>query len=98
MRFLPVWSKLEAVAHTLPYDATILRGTQDGHPLPAERWSSVTMPTLVIVGGKSPTWFHTSTQTLAQVLPNAQHQVLEGQTHNVKAKPLAAMLEQFFTR
>src|SRR5262249_19962789 len=96
MRFLPRWSRLEAVAHTLPYDATILRGTQDGRPLPAERWRSVTMPTLVIVGGKSPKWFHNGTRALAHVLPNAQHLVLEGQTHNVKAKPLAPILEQFF--
>ncbi|HEY8597729.1 MAG TPA: alpha/beta hydrolase, partial [Thermomicrobiales bacterium] len=33
MRFMPVWSKLKAVAHTLPYDFAILDGNQVGKPL-----------------------------------------------------------------
>jgi pimeloyl-ACP methyl ester carboxylesterase len=56
------------------------------------------MPTLVVVGGKSPAWFHHGTQALAQVLPNAQHHILEGQTHRAKAKALAPLLAEFFAR
>src|SRR5438445_315066 len=44
MRFMPAWSKLRGIAHTLPYDFTILDGTQAGEPLPPERWSAVTAP------------------------------------------------------
>jgi pimeloyl-ACP methyl ester carboxylesterase len=96
MRFMPAWSKLKAVAHTLPYDFAILDGLQTGNPLPDNRWDAVTTPTLVMVGGKSPTWFHQGTQALADVLPNARHRVLEGQTHMVKPKALAPMVEEFF--
>ncbi len=35
MRIMPMWSKLKALAHTLPYDAAILgQDTGGGHPLP----------------------------------------------------------------
>src|SRR6266576_2433965 len=34
MRFMPAWSKLKAIAHTLPYDFAILDGLQTGNPLP----------------------------------------------------------------
>jgi len=97
MRFLPAWSKLKAVAHTLPYDFATLDGFQAGQPLPATRWTTVTMPTLVVVGGKSPAWFHHGVQALADALPNARHHLLEGQTHMVRPKVLAPLLAEFFT-
>jgi pimeloyl-ACP methyl ester carboxylesterase len=96
MRFMPAWSKLKAVAHTVPYDATIVENYQKGKPLPAGRWASATMPTLVAVGGKSPTWMRRAMRALADVLPNARHRTLEGQTHIVKAGALAPVLAEFF--
>lgn len=98
MRLLPLWSRLTQVAHTLPYDLTILAPYQKGTELPEGRWADVTIPTLVMVGGKSPTWFHHGTRALADTLPNTQHRVVEGQTHNVKAKALAPALTEFFGR
>jgi pimeloyl-ACP methyl ester carboxylesterase len=98
MPLMPAWRKLKAVAHTLPYDAAVLAGLQAGKPLPANRWDTVTMPTTVVVGGKSPAWFHNSQRALADVLPNAEHRVLEGNTHMVKAKDLAPLLADFFAR
>jgi pimeloyl-ACP methyl ester carboxylesterase len=97
MRLLPLWTKLTRIAHTLPYDMTIVTPYQAGTPLPADRWNEVSVPTLVLVGGKSPAWLHHGTQALADVLPNAAHRVVEGQTHNVKAKALAPPLQEFFT-
>jgi pimeloyl-ACP methyl ester carboxylesterase len=96
MRLMPAWSKLKAVAHTLPYDAAFVDDYQKGKPLPAERWTSVTMPTLVAVGGKSPDWMRHAMQELADVLPDATHNTLEGQTHIVKAEALAPVLVEFF--
>jgi pimeloyl-ACP methyl ester carboxylesterase len=96
MRILPVWSKLTAVAHTLPYDFTILNGYWHGKPLPSARWTSATMPVLVAAGGKSPTWMQNAMHALAVVLPNAQHRTLERQTHMVKPQVLAPVLEEFF--
>jgi pimeloyl-ACP methyl ester carboxylesterase len=96
MRLMPAWGKLKRVAHTLPYDGTIMGDTQLGHPLPADRWPGTKVKTLVIVGGKSPAFFQNGTRALAELLPNAQHRVLEGQTHMVKAKVLAPALVDFF--
>ena len=96
MRLTPVWSKLRAVAHTLPYDGDIVQNYQRGKPLPAGSWGSVTMPTLVMDGGKSPAWMRHANRSLASVLPNAQYRTLEGQTHMVKAKAHAPALVEFF--
>ena len=41
MRFFPMWPKLEAVAHTLAYDAAVM----DGFTLPARRLASIAVPT-----------------------------------------------------
>ena len=98
MRLMPAWSKLKAVAHTLPYDAAFVDDYRKGKPLPTERWTSVTMPTLVAVGGKSPDWMRNGMQELADVLPNATSDTLEGQTHIVKAQALAPVLVEFFER
>ncbi|MCU1310131.1 MAG: Hydrolase [Candidatus Angelobacter sp.] len=96
MRFTPAWSKLKAVAHTLPYDITILQDNQRGKPLPAKQWDSVTVSALVMDGGKSPAWMRNAMQALAQVLPTAKLRTLEGQTHMVKPKLLAPALVEFF--
>jgi pimeloyl-ACP methyl ester carboxylesterase len=96
MRWLPVWSKLTSVAHTLPYDGAIVRDNQRGEPLPAARWKSVKAPTLVMAGGKSPAWIQRSNRSLADVLPNARYRSLDGQTHDVKAKAHAPVLAEFF--
>ena len=97
MRFLPVWSKLTAVAHTLPYDVTIVEPYQHGTPLPSGEWSGVTMPTLAIDGGKSPAYMRNGMRALAGVLPNATYRTLPGQTHMINAKVLVPVLVDFLT-
>jgi len=96
MRIMPAWSKLKAIAPTVVYDATIVDDYQKGRPLPSDRWTSVTMPTLVAVGGKSPYWMRNAMRALADVLPNARHSTLEVQTHIVKPEALAPVLVEFF--
>lgn len=96
MRFMPAWKKLKAVAHTVPYDASIVVDYEHGEPLPGDRWTDVTMPTLVAVGGKSPAWMKNGMRALSGVLPNAEHRTLEGQTHIVKPEALAPVLVEFF--
>ena len=97
MSLLPVWSKIKAVAHTLPYDGAITEEFQRGEPLPGDAWSNVTMPVLAIAGGKSPAWMQNGTRALAAALSNARQRTLEGQTHDVSPKVLAPLLEQFFS-
>jgi len=99
MRLMPSWSKSKSVAHTLPYDLMVMGDTQRGKPLPASRWVTATMPTLVLTGGKSEAFFHTGGDALAEVLPNAQHRILKDQHHgSVVMSPsvVASEITQFF--
>ena len=96
MRSAPTWPALEALAHTLAYDGAVMGDNMAGDPLPAQRWTSATAPTLVMDGGASPAWIRNSAQALAAVLPNAQHRVLEGQTHAARPDVLAPEIERFF--
>lgn len=96
-RLMPAWSKLKAVAHTIPYDITIVQENQRGKPLPAQRWSHIKVPTLVVDGGKSPQWMRHAMHSLAGVLPNAELRTLEGQTHMVKPQVLVPVLAQFYS-
>jgi pimeloyl-ACP methyl ester carboxylesterase len=95
MRIMPAWSQLKAVVPTVIYDATIVDEYRRGRPLPSDRWTSVTVPTLVAVGGKSPDWMRNAMRELAEVL-GAEHRTLEGQTHVVKSEALAPVLVDFF--
>ncbi len=98
MRLMPMWSGLKATAHTLPYDwAALGRHTMYGAPLNAAEWASVTAPTLVAYGAKSPAVLQQGSRALADVLPNAQLRELKGVSHNLKMNVLAPVLAEFFT-
>jgi pimeloyl-ACP methyl ester carboxylesterase len=99
MPLMPMWKGLKATALTLPYDwAALGRHTMYGAQLDSEEWGSVTMPTLVVHGTKSPAVLRQSSRVLSQVLPNAELRQLEGVSHNVKMNVLAPVLADFFTR
>ncbi len=96
MRQSPLWAGMEKVAHTLVYDNTIMGDNMAGRSLQAQRWTSITIPTLVMDGGASEVWMHNSVQALADALPNAQRRTLPGQTHNADPATLAPVLIEFF--
>jgi pimeloyl-ACP methyl ester carboxylesterase len=96
MRMQPFWPNVEAVAHTLVYDAMIMDGTMQGTPLPVERWSVVNIPTLVIYGSTGPAWSRNAAEALVKLLPNAEEQKLEGQFHDLTPDVLTPVLEKFF--
>jgi len=100
MRLLmPGWSRMAGMAHTLPYDLTIMAGTQTGKPLPAKRWAAATAPTLVMVGGRSEAFFHNGARALTTILPDAQYRALDGRDHAavfMAPKVIAAAVEQFY--
>lgn len=98
MRFFPNWPKLAAVAHTVPYDMTLLQGLQAGHPLPRHRWAAVRSPCLVLDGGKSPAWMRNGNKALADILPRSAYRTLPGQTHMVKVEVLAPALIDFLAQ
>lgn len=102
MRSSPMWAGLEALAPTLPYDASIMGDTQRGDSAPLKKWASVTVSTLVIDGtmmmGRED--FHAfmrhGADALANVLPNAQRRTLEGQDHGPADEVLVPALQAFF--
>jgi pimeloyl-ACP methyl ester carboxylesterase len=102
MRWLmPGWSKMVNVADTLLYDLTVMSGTQTGKPLPTGRWTSMTAPTLVMVGSKSEPFFHTGAQAFADLLPNVEYRSLEGASHGsvtMSPKDVAAAVGNFFLK
>jgi pimeloyl-ACP methyl ester carboxylesterase len=92
MRSAPMWPALEAMAHTLVYNTTIM----GDFSVPAERVGSITIPTLVLDGGESPAWARNAVQAVVDILPNAQRRTLKGQTHGAAPEILAPVLEEFF--
>jgi pimeloyl-ACP methyl ester carboxylesterase len=82
MRFLmPGWSKMCAMAHTIPYDLAILDGTQAGQSLSVERWKNTSLAVKVAVGSSSEPFFHSGAKGLVQILPTAEYQSLAGLNH-----------------
>jgi pimeloyl-ACP methyl ester carboxylesterase len=96
MRTQPFWPSVEAVAHTLVYDAMIMEGTMRGAALPLDRWKAVTIPTLVIYGGAGPSWSRNAAEALVDLLPHAQPRKLDGQFHDLTPDVLTPVLEKFF--
>jgi pimeloyl-ACP methyl ester carboxylesterase len=96
MREQPFWSSMEAVAHTLAYDGTIMGDTMGGSPAPLRRWAFVGVPTLVMDGGASPDWQRHAVRALVDVLPDARQRTLEGQNHGPDPEVLAPALVEFF--
>jgi pimeloyl-ACP methyl ester carboxylesterase len=92
LRQAPFRPALEAIAHTLVYEATILGDMS----LPKELAAAVTMPTLAIAGGASFPFMRETAQVLANILPAGRSRTLEGQTHDIVPAVLAPVLEQFF--
>jgi pimeloyl-ACP methyl ester carboxylesterase len=96
MRQAPMWAQLEGVAHTLIYDQTIMYPEQHGRPLPREWGGEVTIPTLVMDGGKSPAWMRNAAAGLADVLPTARHLTVDDCDHAVPPETIAPILTDFF--
>jgi pimeloyl-ACP methyl ester carboxylesterase len=88
----PMWGKLKAVAHTLPYDLSVMADDT----LLATRARGVTIPTLVAGGGKSPPSLKDAVTQVASAVPRATIHWVDGQTHNLAAAPAAAMMREFF--
>jgi pimeloyl-ACP methyl ester carboxylesterase len=91
-RSQPWWAATEALAHTLPYDATIM----GDYSLPTERAKAVTIPTIVLDGGASFGFMGPTADALATALPHGQRRTLAGQEHNIDPTVLGPALKEFF--
>ena len=95
MPLMPAWKKLAGAAHTLPYDLSIVVPHQQGQPLAAGCYDAVAAETLVLVGGKSPEWMRNAQAAVADAVPRARLETLDGQTHMVKPKVVAPVVSAF---
>lgn len=86
------WTRNQMVAHTLPYDLTLL---EDWSVL-RKRSPSVTVPVLVVGGEKSPLPLKDAVAAVARALPNARSVYLKGQDHNLSAPAVAPVVFEFF--
>jgi len=95
MRQHPMWPMWEAVAPTIAYDAAVLG---EDASVPTERVARLDVPALIMDGGATPYPFmHVTATALASAMPNAQHRILAGQTHEVAPEAIAPVLVEFFT-
>lgn len=91
LRHAPFRPALEAMAHTLVYEASIL----GDRSLPTEMARRLTVPTLAIAGGASFPFMRVTAQALADAMPNGQAHIMEGQTHDIVPAVLGPVLEEF---
>jgi pimeloyl-ACP methyl ester carboxylesterase len=100
----PWWPGLEALAHTLAYDAACMG---DYRPATA-RLATITQPVLVATGGVSPDsrvgmgglppdFFEQAADAIAASIPKAQRRTFEGQGHVADARVAVPLLERFFS-
>jgi pimeloyl-ACP methyl ester carboxylesterase len=86
----PYWPGVEALAHTLLYDAACLGA---GEP-PSERFATLRQPTLIATGGSDP-FFEAAADALISLIPKAERKTLGGQGHTVDAQAMASALGRF---
>src|SRR6266852_2013876 len=92
LRNAPFRPALEATAHTLVYEATIVGDLE----LPIAQLNSIKTPTLVVYGGASPSFMGNAAKALAEALPGGHVRALEGQSHDIVPTALAPVLLEFF--
>jgi pimeloyl-ACP methyl ester carboxylesterase len=92
MRLAPMWPGMEALAHTLAYDATVMGDST----VPTGLVASIKTPTLVLDGSNTGAWAANSAQALTAALPNSQRHTLKDQDHNVAWDVLTPVLRKYF--
>jgi pimeloyl-ACP methyl ester carboxylesterase len=91
LRTTPMWAGMEAIAHTLVYDNTIVTDTTV-----LTRAHAIGVPTLVVGGAESIEFLRGAVRLVAEAVPGARHRFLDGQTHDVDPAVLAPALAEFF--
>jgi pimeloyl-ACP methyl ester carboxylesterase len=90
LRAMPSRPRVEAVAHTLAYDAAVVGDLS----VPSEGLRTLDVPTLHFTGPTEV--LAAGAREMAQLLPKGRHLVLEGQTHDVVPAVVAPLLIDFF--
>jgi pimeloyl-ACP methyl ester carboxylesterase len=93
LRHAPFRPALEAMAHTLVYEATILG---DGH-LALDQLRAIRAPTLAIAAGAAQPFMRETAEALARAVPDGRVLILERATHDLVPEVLAPPLLRFFS-
>jgi pimeloyl-ACP methyl ester carboxylesterase len=93
LRNAPFRPALEAIAHTLAYDAAVI----GDRSLPAAMLGTITIPALVITGEQSPPFLTGAAKAAAAALPAGQLAVLPGQTHDINPGATAPVITSFLS-
>jgi pimeloyl-ACP methyl ester carboxylesterase len=93
MRDAPFRPAMEAIAHTLVYDATLM----EDFTLPTTLIASIATPALVIDGDQSPPWLREAARAVADTLPNGRLCSLAGQGHTIDPGSTAPILAEFLS-
>jgi pimeloyl-ACP methyl ester carboxylesterase len=91
LRHAPFRPGLEAIAHTLAYDAAII----GDRSMPAGLLAAVTVPALVLTGEHSPPFLRNAAQAAAETMPHGRLAVLPGQTHDLDPDATAPVIAEF---
>ncbi|WP_348787420.1 alpha/beta fold hydrolase [Leifsonia sp. NPDC080035] len=91
MRGSPTWAATVALAPTLAYDDAALGDSR----VPAELLRDLPVPVLALAGGASPEFLRFGAERVAEEARDGRYAVVDGQTHDVGAAPLAAHLLAF---
>ncbi|TCC06200.1 alpha/beta fold hydrolase [Kribbella soli] len=92
IRQSPMWAGMEAIAHTLVYDALQLRDSS----VPVELLASVDVPTLGLYSNASPEWLRRSVQEAVAALPQGTVEGHDGTFHTLPPETLARVLSDYF--
>jgi pimeloyl-ACP methyl ester carboxylesterase len=91
MRHAPFRPGMEAIAHTLAYEAAVV----GDRSLPAGLLGTVTVPALVISGENSPPFLRAAAEAAAAALPGGRLAILPGQTHDINPDATAPVMAEF---
>jgi pimeloyl-ACP methyl ester carboxylesterase len=94
MRHSEMWAYLTGLAHSLPYDCALF---EPGCPVPSRRLAGIGVPTLAIAGSDTFPWLAEATRQVAEAVPGARFESLDGQDHGVlhQAEALVPCLREF---
>ena len=85
---------MQAVAPTMLYDFAVM-GEATGGAIPEAVLQAITTPTLVLAGSTSPDFFRAVATRVAEAIPDAQYQVLDGVDHGAPADVVAPVVTTF---
>lgn len=89
----PIWPAFEAMAHSMPYDATL---STNGVKIPVEELARVPVPAMVLGGKQSPGWMLDNCRALATGMPQGRFHLMEKAGHLMDDREGAEVLADFF--